>query len=329
MDLWPVYHDNLPPLLAELMDVPALRRLDRVGMNCGCEYTDFPRFRDLAPYSRFRHSVGVALIVWHFTGDPAAAVAGLLHDAATPVFAHVVDFLRGDYLTQEATEDGTEELIVRSGEIRQVLDRYGIPVGDVVDYHRYPVADNDAPRLSADRLEYTMGNLVNFRLADPGRIRELYADLTVASNEEGAPELAFRSGEVALSFARGALACSEIYVSREDRYAMQMLSEFLRDALRAGVLSEGDLMTTEPEVIRKLRADALFSRRWTRFCSLREMIAREVPGPEEGWRQIAAKKRHIDPFVAGKGRVSGLYPAFGEALRAFLSQPQTEWLMGR
>ena len=326
MDLWPVYHDTLPPLLAELMDAPALRRLDRVGMNCGCEYTDFPRFRDLAPYSRFRHSVGVALIVWHFTGDPAAAVAGLLHDAATPVFAHVVDFLRGDYLTQEATEDGTEELIVRSGEIRQVMDRYGIPVGDVVDYHRYPVADNDAPRLSADRLEYTMGNLVNFRLADPGRIRELYADLTVASNEEGAPELAFRSGEAALSFARGALACSEIYVSREDRYAMQML---LRDALRAGVLSEGDLMTTEPEVIRKLRADELFSRRWIRFCSLREMTVREVPGPEEGWRQISAKKRHIDPFVAGKGRVSGLYPAFGEALRAFLSQSQTEWLMGR
>ncbi len=328
MDLWPVYHEQLPPFLSELADAPAMRRLDSVGMNCGCEYTDFPRFRGLAPYSRFRHSVGVALIVWHFTGDMAASAAGLLHDIATPVFAHVVDFLRGDYLAQEATEDGTAELIRRSEEIRSVLDRYGIGVENVVDYHRYPVADNDSPRLSADRLEYTMGNLVNFRLADAEQVRELYGDLTVAPNEEGVPELTFRTGEAALAFARGALACSEIYVSREDRYAMQMLSELLGDALRAGVLTEADLMTTEPEVIGRLRADEAFSRRWERFCAYREICSCDVPGPEEGWRQIYAKKRHIDPRVSGLGRVSELYPEFGEALHAFLDQSQEEWLLG-
>lgn len=52
-----------------------MARLRQVGMNCGCEYTDFPRFRHLAPYSRFRHSVGVGLIVWHFTHDAAQAAA--------------------------------------------------------------------------------------------------------------------------------------------------------------------------------------------------------------------------------------------------------------
>lgn len=328
MDLWTVYHGDIPPFLREMMDSPALRRLEDVGMNCGCEYTSFPRFRDLGHYSRFRHSVGAALIVWHFTRDSAASAAGLLHDIATPVFAHVVDFLRGDYLTQEATESGTEEIIRQSAELRASLARYAIPAEDVVDYHRYSIADNDAPRLSADRLEYTLGNLLNFRLADLSEIREMYDDLTVSVSEDGARELMFRTGETALAFARGALACSRIYVSREDRYAMQMLSELLGDAIKAGVLAERDLMTTEPEVIHKLLSDGKYSRRWDRFRSYREMAAQDRPGPEAGWRQIFAKKRHIDPCVAGKGRVSAVYPAFGEELRTFLRQSQAEWLLG-
>ena len=108
-DLRSVYHDSVPPLLAELAATPAMRRLGDVGMNCGCEYTSFPRFANSGSYSRWTHSLGVGLIVWHFTGDAAQAAAGLLHDVATPPFAHVVDFLRGDYLRQEATEARTRD----------------------------------------------------------------------------------------------------------------------------------------------------------------------------------------------------------------------------
>jgi len=308
---------------------PAMQRLRDVGMNCGCEYTAFPRFRALGSYSRFDHSVGVALIVWHFTGDVPAAAAGLFHDISTPVFAHVVDFLRGDHLIQEATEAGTAEAIRRSPELCAALDRYGIPAEDVTDYHRYPIADSDAPRLCADRLEYTLGNLVNFGLADRAAAEAYYRDLTVSANESGEPELMFRTKETALSFARGALACSKIYVSREDRYAMQILSELLGDALAAGVLSPADLDTTEPAVIAKLRSDRVFSRRWDAFRALREMEAAPQPGAGDGWRQIFAKRRHIDPAVAGEGRVSALFPAYGDALRAFLAAAQEEWLRGR
>ena len=66
-------------------------------------YTAFPQFADIDSYSRYDHSIGVALIIWHFTHDRKQAIAGLLHDVASPVFAHVVDFMHGDYLTQEST----------------------------------------------------------------------------------------------------------------------------------------------------------------------------------------------------------------------------------
>ena len=149
------YHAQIPAFLRPFLALPALRRLEDVGMNCGCEYTGFPRFRDLPVCSRYRHSVGAALIVWHFTQDRAQTLAALFHDVSTPVFAHVVDFLRGDYLRQEATEDGTERLLRADPAIARLLADLGLTIDDVKDYHVYPIADNDTPRLSADRLEYT------------------------------------------------------------------------------------------------------------------------------------------------------------------------------
>ena len=149
---WSLYHPEIPEFLRRLAETPPMTRLRQVGMNCGCEYTAFPQFSGWAPYSRFDHSLGVALIVWHFTGDVRQSAAGLLHDAATPAFAHVVDFLHGDHLRQESTEGRTAELIGRSPELQALLGEYGLSTADVADYHRYPIADNDSPQLSADRL---------------------------------------------------------------------------------------------------------------------------------------------------------------------------------
>ena len=108
------YHAQLPLFLQQLAQTPPVQRLRQVGMSCGCEYTQFPPFVHSTPYSRYEHSLGVALIVWHFTGNRAQAAAGLLHDAATPTFAHVVDFLLGDHLRQEATEAGTHDVLAAS-----------------------------------------------------------------------------------------------------------------------------------------------------------------------------------------------------------------------
>ena len=164
MNYHAIYDTKAPAFLLRLAETPPMQRLRRVGMNCGCEYTSFPRFRGIARYTRYEHSLGAALIVWRFTADAAQSASALLHDIATPPFAHAVDFLRGDYLDQTATEEGTAQIIRQSAEIGATLSELGLTAEDVEDYHRYPIADNDAPRLSADRLEYTIGNAVNFGL---------------------------------------------------------------------------------------------------------------------------------------------------------------------
>lgn len=326
MEFCRIYHTDTPAFILEAAATPPMQRLKHVGMNCGCEYTSFPLFIACKPYSRYDHSLGAALIVWHFTGDRKQAMAALLHDIATPVFAHVVDFLRGDYLKQEATEEGTAAMIAASPELRAVLEQYGLSLEDVSDYHRYPIADNDSPRLSADRLEYTLGNIENFGFGDMEKAESYYRALTVGKNEFGQGELMFLSSETALDFAMDALRCSQVYVCDQDRYAMQRLAELLGDALRTGVLTEQDLYRTEPEVIQKLETSGL-SGQWHRFCGL-SRTERGNPGESGEWRQIFAKKRCIDPYIAGQGRVTQRYPQFAQVLREFQDQPQDYWVKG-
>ena len=328
MNYHSVYQTETPEFLARLCATPPLRRLEDVGMNCGCEYTAVPRFARIERYTRFEHSLGAALIVWRFTQDEKQAAAALLHDVATPVFAHVVDFLRGDYLEQTATESGTAALIRSSAEIAELLRAQGLRSEDAEDYHRYPVADNDAPRLSADRLEYSCGNAVNFGLASREELSSLFADLRVGENEYGETELVFRSVEKAARFASIALECSKIYVCDADRYAMQRLAELLRAALTAGVLRDADLVSTETAVIDKLCADERLGAQWRAFCALSRTERAAEPDGREGWRLIHAKKRRIDPFVDGRGRVSALDSAFAAALRDFLSEDQDYYVRG-
>lgn len=306
--LLPVYHREIPPVLAVLAQTPPLLRLREVGMNCGCEYTRFPRFRKIGPYSRYDHSLGVGLIVWHFTGDAAQAAAGLLHDAATPVFAHVVDFLYGDHLHQTTTEARTEELIRRSPELLAALSALDLTVEQVADHHRYPIADNDTPRLSADRLEYTLGNLVNYGFLSLREAAAFYGDLAVDFNEDGAQELSFRTPETAAAFALAALQTSRVYVADEDRFSMQVLADLLRVALRRGVLTAEALIGTEPSVIRKLLDDPVCGPLWQRFCAYEHISSVPAKPPRGQWLQVPAKLRFIDPLAQGRGRVSSWSP---------------------
>lgn len=308
--LWTLYHPEIPAFLSKFAGTPPVLRLKEVGMNCGCEYTCFPRFAHIGPYSRYDHSLGVALIVWHFTGSREQALAGLFHDIDTPVFAHVVDFLNGDHLHQESTESGTEERIAASPKLRGLLDEYGLTVAQVADYHQYPIADNPSLALSADR----------------GKIRAFYEDLTIGTDEAGRPELAFRTPETAAAFAREALRNSRVYVADEDRFAMQALADLLRLALDRGTLTRKDLWETEPAVIGKLGKDAVCAAGWERFCRYaRIRRSRERPA-ESGWVRVDAKKRWIDPLVLGKGRVSHWDMEIRREMDAFRSLDFSVWL---
>ena len=172
---------NFPEFLNDYINTKEMQRLGYISVSCGTIYS---KLYDLGYYSSLSHSIGVALIIWHFTHDKKQTLAGLFHDIATPVFKHTIDFLNGDYMKQETTEKLTAKIIKNSTQIRALLKRDKIRLKEVVDYHIYPIADNEIPKLSADRLEYTMSNaLIVYKCENLEKIREIYNSIDVLKEE--------------------------------------------------------------------------------------------------------------------------------------------------
>lgn len=61
-----------------------------------------------------------------------------------------------------------------------LLNRDGIKVEEISDYHIYPIADNDTPKLSAERFEYTFSNgIFLYDAWDLDEVSKYYNDIVV------------------------------------------------------------------------------------------------------------------------------------------------------
>lgn len=321
---------RMPLLLQQLSETPEMLRLSDIGMNCGCDYASIPIYSDpKIHYTRYIHSIGVSAIIWNFTNDIVQAVAGLLHDIATPAFAHTIDFMNGDHLKQEYTENGTKAIIEMSAEIKHLLDRHTIPIDSVCDYHKYPIADNDAPMLSADRLEYTFGTGYALFGLDEQHIEELYADLTVSTNEKGIPELCFQSRVCAKRFVDISLNNSKLFISDEDRFIMQHLADILSMAIETGALDDIGLMSTESAVIDMLKENNKTNPVWREFANISSVSRTQMKIDDRYCVKVIAKQRHIDPLVligSEAVRISAVDAGVKNAIECFLNYDQDVWL---
>ena len=309
---------EIPSYLDDYLKSNALNRLKNIDMNCGVNYTNLPLFSDIDPYTRYDHSLRVACIIDYFTHDKKQVLSGLFHDIATPAFSHTIDFMNGDYLHQESTESYTKELIQNDPIISEQLLKEQISIDEVYDYHIYPVADNDSPKLSADRLEYTLSNSLNYGFSTKQELSDIFDDIIIGKNEYYEDEMMFLHQGQAERFAELALRCGKVYSSKEDRFAMEMLSDIIKEFIDEKILKYSDLYTDEIYVINKIKNyDS-----WIKYTKLSS-----VDYAEDGII-IHAKKRYIDPFVLGLGRISQFSDKMNSEIESFLNESQDERLIG-
>ena len=141
-DYFNILSPEYPEWLNEYIETERMQKQQYISVTCGKVYS---KLFNINNYSSLDHSIAVALIIWNFTHDKKQTLSGLFHDIATPAFKHCVDFLNGDYMNQESTEELTKILIQDSEDIMKLLKRDNITIEEVCDYHIYPIADNDTP----------------------------------------------------------------------------------------------------------------------------------------------------------------------------------------
>ena len=294
-----ILEPNFPEWLNEYIETKELLSQKYISITCGTIYSDL--FESKFFFSSLDHSVAVALIIWHFTHDKRQTLAGLFHDIATPAFKHCVDFLEGDYMNQESTEDLTGEIIENSKEIMKLLKRDKINTKEVDNYHLYPIADNDTPKLSADRLEYSLSNaLFTYRLLNKNSIKEIYNDIEIQKNEKDEIELGFKTKRIAREFVKVTSKLSIIYREDRTRYSMQFIADILKKLSEDNKISKKDLYELKESeiinIIKKSKYNKIFEI-WKNAKKVK--VSKEKPN-NVYYVNHGAKIRYIDPLLNGK-----------------------------
>ena len=308
-DLLKYYHilsPNIPNFILEYANTKEMLKQQYISTSCGTFYSKlYNNYR----YSSLEHSIGVALIIRNFTEDKKQTLSWLFHDIATPVFKHSIDYMNWDYHKQESTEDLTTEIIKNSKEIVPLLKRDNIKIEEINDYHLYPIADNNTPQLSADRLEYTLSNAYfTYKLSkELKEIAEIYNNIEILNNENNEQELWFKDKEIAEKFVKTMSKLSQLYMDDKTRFSMQLLADILKIMYNNKEITIEDLYNLkESEIIEKIKK----SKTWNiSQCFLSRENAKEINISKKKPQNIYfvhhwTKIRYIDPLVKNNQRIS-------------------------
>lgn len=316
-DYYQILAPDYPEWLDEYILTPRMQKQAGISVTCGTIYTDL--FSDSTFYSSLDHSIGVALIVWNFTRDKKQTLSGLFHDIATPAFKHCVDFMNGDYMTQESTEELTTKLIEESPEIMALLKRDDIKVSEVDNYHLYPIADNDTPQLSADRLEYSLSNATFvYPQITMERLAEIYRDVEIQTNKNGETELGFKTKKYARELVKLTSHMSVIYRDERTRYSMQFIADILHKISDGGHISVADLYEKPESEIIEIIEKSDYAKVFNTWRKAKQIKKSKEEPKDTYYVHHPAKIRYIDPLFKGE-RISKQCKIAAKAIEKNLS----------
>ena len=297
-EYYSILSPEYPEWLNEYIDTKAMLKQQYISVTCGKIYSNLFDYNE---YSSLDHSIAVALVIWNFTHDKKQTLSGLFHDIATPAFKHCIDFLNGDYMNQESTEELTKKIIEDSEDIMKLLKRDNIDIEEVCDYHIYPIADNDTPMLSADRLEYSLSNdLIVFKTNTLEEIKEIYNDIEIQKNEEGIIELGFKTKKIARQFVKNTSRLSIAYRDDATRFYMQVIADILKKVSEEGLINKIDLYDLKDiEVIDIIKKSKYKEALEAIINTSKVNVSKEEP-KDMYYVKHGAKVRYIDPLFNGK-----------------------------
>ena len=201
-------------------------------------------------------------------------------------------------MSQESTEDLTNEIISNSKEIMALLERDNIKLNEVDDYHKYPIADNDTPQLSADRLEYSLSNaLLTYNKSNIEDIKEVYSDIEIQEDENGIEELGFKTKRIARKFVKFTSELSIIYREDRTRYSMQFLADIIKKLNDEKIIDKKDLYTLKEEDIIKIIDNSKYSDVFNIWKNAKKVKSSNEQPKNVYYVHHGAKVRYIDPLV--------------------------------
>jgi HD superfamily phosphohydrolase len=302
--------------LLDLMDSAAVRRLEGVLQHGISGLVGVTRAT-----SRLEHSLGVMLIVRQLGAGLEEQIAALLHDVSHTAFSHVVDYVFDGHDTQSYHEEKQEGYLAAS-DVPAILARHGYDWRDFLHEESFPLLEQPAPRLCADRLDYFLRDAYDLGLASMEQSRWAFSRLVVAQGRIACADL-----DAARWMAETYLAADQAsWANFREVGLYELTARAIQRALSLGELSEADLWTTDAQAWAKLTA--------SRDAEIRRLVGLVLPqtrftrDPARPDFWVSTKLRTIDPEVTVEGELvplSALDAAYAFRRREYLRLNSGKW----
>ncbi|MBS3071404.1 HD domain-containing protein [Candidatus Pacearchaeota archaeon] len=276
------------PVLAELIDSPAIQRLK------GIQQFGMPqRFYPYPGFSRYEHSVGVMLVLKKLGANVEEQAAGLIHDVSHTAFSHLVDWVMGDR-SKEDHQDKNLQRVVSLSTIPKILQKYDLDSEKITDVKQYSLLEKPAPHLCADRIDYSLREFYTW--AAPTIVSQCIDDLV---NHNG--QIAFKTGDSAEKFAYAYAKCQkEHWGGAECTVRWELLTRALKIGLEKGFVKPDDFYGVDEDLIGKLQGSG--NPEISQVLSILENTSLNLnenrTNPQFNLRK---KFRYIDPHYSSNG----------------------------
>lgn len=297
-------------VLIELINSEAIQRLKGIDM------AGYSKVFYVGSRNRYDHTIGVFLLLRKYGASLEEQIAGLLHDVSHYAFSHAIDYiLQEGNIDKQDLQDRSKKKFLLNSDIPQILEKYGYDIDSVADEEHFPMLETSLPDICADRLEYSLMDMVILLDKESEEIKDIVKHLKV--NDES--RWYFDDIEAGYKFARYYKEINEDHYSGLVSASMfKSIKDFIKYALDKGYIEEKDLERDDQYVIDKClnyidKDDGLKSY-WERMNN-KDCFYEDENNYEE---IIYCKSRVVDPLCLVNNelkRVSDVYKEWGKIVK--------------
>ena len=231
------------PILVELINSKPLQRLKGINQAGASQYAIKRK-----TVTRYDHSVGVMILLKKLGASIEEQIAGLLHDVPHTAFSHVIDFVFKEKNDKHEFHEKFHKKIILESEIPSILKKFGFDINRIIDEHNFNLLERQLPDLCADRIDYTLRDMVAFE----GFKKKINIYLSSFVIRDG--EIMMDDRLTAKNFAEDYLRMDEENWSHPQEVALfQILADALKIALEKKIINKADLFKNDKWVYSKLK----------------------------------------------------------------------------
>lgn len=285
-------HKITEPILIELINSKALKRLKGVGQNGAWDFHQSCPGR----LSRYQHSIGVMLLLRKYNAPLEEQIAGLLHDISHTAFSHVADFVFDSHYLKHNYQDSKLAQAFKLQGVNKILKKYNIKPSYILNEKNFPLLERNLPDLCADRLDYTFQDDFGKKLTTINP-KDFLKNLIVYKNQ-----FVFASKDWAKKFGKFYLKLNQnVWCSPIEASLYKILAQAIKAALKKEIINKKDLFKTDKFVMKKLK-ESRDPKILENLEIIKNLKVKTVPKNQADFF-TRSKPRVVDPYFLKNGKL--------------------------